>query len=507
MKKAVCIFAISTIMFACASQNKQPVKQSNQPINQTVQQSRRQIQSDNRIFEVKGNTFYTKTFNGIQLRTDIEQVLTILDKYPTLYELLYNYNILMPKSNFNNFRELKGNQALGEIDIVYNNLPPLPFNIIYFFYYEELKPENKLKYKKNIASHIFTSPNRYEYHIIVDKNVYTDYLAFLNEVLNDKTFLAERRKLLLGQNQIALTQPTKQPVQQSNQPVQQSNQPVQQSNQPVQQSNRTNLEFEKSIIESLAGKKIIIWEKDIYFKNLDIKKYYELEKLENIVLTSRYNRIKADFIFIRGDEKKTINRIFYYRNISQYDPGEVDEGMKVGNYGFNPYLYIKTGRLESGNAVWGSYYNFYYGKSIWAPFFQSLNLDVPAHETIFLIMDDTLINAWNVFTGKEKNNIRSQWELVDLLTIPPVVRPREIQVGEKVVLYWDDCIILETKEENGKNTYLICIKDKTNETLYKRFLLETKRVQRGNRLTREILYAQYIGNDREGRMRFREVEN
>jgi hypothetical protein len=300
----------------------------------------------------------------------------------------------------------------------------------------------------------------------------------------------------------------KQPIKQSKQPikppVQQSKQPVQQ---PVQKENRTNMEFEKSIMESLAGKKLIIWEKGKYFKNLEIRKYYELEKLENIVLTRNYNRIEADFIFKREDERKTVRRRFVYRNISQYEPGDVDEGMKVGNYGFNPYLYIKTARLESGNAAWGSYYNFYYGKSIWRPFFQWLNLDVPADETVFLIMDETLINAWNVFTGREKNNLRSQSELVDLLTIPPVVRPREIQEGEKVVLYWDECIILEAKEENGKYVYLICFNDKTNETLYKRFLLETKRGQRGNRLTREILYAQYIGNDREGRMRFREVEN
>jgi hypothetical protein len=261
--------------------------------------------------------------------------------------------------------------------------------------------------------------------------------------------------------------------------------------------------FEKLIMDSLAGKNVVIWEQNKYFKDLDIKKYYELESLENIVL--RRNTIEADFIFKREDEKRTVRRRFVYNNISAYYA--VDEGMKIGNYGLDPYLYIKTARLESGHAAWGSYYNFYYGKSAFPPYFQWINPDAAANETVFLILDDTLINAWNVYTGREKNNLRSQSELVDLLTIPPWVRPRDLQEGEKVALYWDQCVILETKEENGKYVYLICIEGKTNETLYRRFLLETKRGRRGNLMTMEIVYAQYLGNDREGRMRFREVEN
>ncbi|MCL1929183.1 MAG: hypothetical protein FWG07_10390 [Treponema sp.] len=274
-------------------------------------------------------------------------------------------------------------------------------------------------------------------------------------------------------------------------------------------------ELERSIRESLTGKMVVIWEKNKYFKDLEVEKYYELESLENIILrreynstsNSRINIIEADFIFKREGEKRTVRRRFVYRDISSWDAGAVDEGMKIGNYGLAPYLYIKTGRLESGHAAWGSFYNFYYGKSVWRPFSQSINLNAVASETTFLIRDESLIKAWNVFTGRERNNLRSQSELVDLLTIPPWIRPREMLEGEKVALYWDECVILEAKEENGKHVYLMCINDKTSEALYRRFLLETGRGRPGNKLTMEVIYAQYVGNDKEGRMRFKEVEN
>jgi len=274
-------------------------------------------------------------------------------------------------------------------------------------------------------------------------------------------------------------------------------------------------ELERLIRESLTGKMVVIWEKNKYFKDLDVEKYYELENLENIVLRRAYNPrsnrndniIETDFIFKRKDEIKKVRRKFIYSNISSWNVGAVDEGMKIGNYGLSPYLYIKTGRLESGHAAWGSFYNFYYGKSIWRPFSQWINLNVEAEETVFLIRDDSLIKAWTVFVGKKKNNLRSQSELVDLLTIPPWIRPREMREGEKVALYWDECVVLEAKEENGKFVYLMCIKDKTSEALYRRFLLETGRGKRENKITMEVVYAQYVGNDKEERMRFREVEN
>jgi hypothetical protein len=274
-------------------------------------------------------------------------------------------------------------------------------------------------------------------------------------------------------------------------------------------------EFERLIIEGFTGKKVVIWEEKQKFKDLNIRKYYELDSLENIVLERIYNSqsgkrdntIRVDFIFKIKDERRTVRRRFVYSNITSWDLGAIDEGMKIGNYGLKPYLWIKTGRLESGHAAWGNFYNFYYGKNLLRPYSQWINLDMATDETLFLIWDESLIKAWNVFTGKEKNNLRGQSELEDLLTIPQWIKPSEIQKGERVALYWDECIILETKEENGKYVYVICIKGKTNETLYRNFLLETGRGPRGNMMTRDIVYAQYLGNDKEGKMRFREVEN
>jgi hypothetical protein len=58
-----------------------------------------------------------------------------------------------------------------------------------------------------------------------------------------------------------------------------------------------------------------------------------------------------------------------------------------------------------------------------------------------------------------------------------------------------------------ENIYIIFVNKRTNESVYRRILLETKREQKGNIMTVEIIFVQYIGNDRYGRIRFREVEN
>jgi len=283
----------------------------------------------------------------------------------------------------------------------------------------------------------------------------------------------------------------------------------------IKVSAQSPIEFEKLIMDSLADKNIVIWEDSEYFKDLEIQKYYQLERLENIVLRKVYNSmhnrydntIETDFIFKRENAIRTVKRRFVYNNISLWDAKAIDEGMRIGNYGLEPYLYIKTGRLESGFAAWGSFFNFYYGKSIWRPYTKWINLDVKANSTVFLIWDKSLIKAWNVFIGREVNKLRSQIELEDLLTIPPVVRPKEIREGEIIALYWDECYIIDKKEDNGKYIYLICVNNRTDENVYRRILLETGREPRGNLMTMEIIYVQYIGNDREGRMRFREVEN